>query len=130
MREVKSKTYTIFKNILRMAYLSDISASQTVDLVIDFIAELGIKLRKPEHKLAAIHYITTDLTNFSADTIASLALGLIYIKPDNTATQDFYIFKPNSDEYEHLKSDHELKNKYPRLHGGHKRKLRINDFQL
>ena len=127
MEIIPSRTYEIFRNIIRMAHISEISAPQTVHLLKDFLRAQGIKAR-PNHQLVGINYITTDLADFSPHVTMPLALGLVYIKPDNTDTQDFYVFKFDSEEHECLNSDFELKKKYPKLHGGHKRKFSVTDF--
>ena len=127
MNNTLSKTYTVYRSIINMAHISEVSAPQTVYLLKDFLIEQRIKIR-PKHKLVAINYITTDLTNFSSNIITPLALGMVYVKPDNTITQDFYIFKNNTEEFEYLNTDEKLKEKYPKLYGGHKNKFNIRDF--
>ena len=124
----KKNLHKIFLNIIRLAYIGEFSANDMIELIKTFLIDCRIKVRTPSQKLAAINFLTTDLSNFSEAETSPLALGLVYIKPDNTATQDFYVFRLNSNNYEYFKSDKKLRKHYPKLYGGHKKKFNITDF--
>lgn len=117
--------YKEWKKITDSMYGGLISEDQATDDIIELLRVNGIKTRPNDHILLAKSYFVYDKDKYSDPVVEKpLGLGLVYMKPDNTKTQDIFIVSSDG-ELDRFYSEHEMIKKYPAMDDVHKNNLPI-----
>lgn len=115
--------YDKWKKITDSMYSGLISDTQATDDIVKLLNTNGTKTRPNSHILLAKSYFVYDKDKYSNPEVEKpLGLGLVYLKPDNTKTQDIFIVSP-SGELNRFYSEREMIKKYPAMKSVHKNKL-------
>ena|SRR3989344_4437782 len=116
--------YENWKGITDQMYAGKLSEDDATYQLIVLLAANGTNTRGADHTLLAKSYWVYDKEDWATKTEKPLGLGLVYMKPDKTKTQDIFIALP-SGEIEKYYTDYEMLEKYPSMAGVHKKNLPI-----
>lgn len=117
--------YKEWKKITDSMYGGLISDTQATDDIVKLLNANGIKTRPSDHVLLAKSFFVYNKDKYSSPEVEKpLGLGLVYLKPDKTKTQDIFIVSPTG-ELDRFYSEYEMVKKYPAMKGVHKNNLPI-----
>ncbi|MCX6763773.1 MAG: hypothetical protein NTZ97_03530 [Candidatus Moranbacteria bacterium] len=120
-----SNVYKEWKKITDLMYGGLLSDTQATEAIITLLYNNGIKKRSDGHVLLAKSYFVYDKDKYSDPQVEKpLGLGLVYLKPDKTKTQDIFIVSPAS-KLDRFYSEKEMIKKYPAMEGVHKNNLPV-----
>jgi hypothetical protein len=116
--------YQKWRGVTDKIYSGELTAEKGATALIELLVENGIKLRANNNQLIAISFFVYDKDDYRNNPEKPLGLGAVYLKPDQTKTQDIFIVLP-SGKIEKYYSQKKLKKKYPWLKNVHKRELPV-----
>ncbi|MBI1833459.1 MAG: hypothetical protein HYR90_01410 [Candidatus Andersenbacteria bacterium] len=120
----QSEIYMKCRSVLNGMYSSELDPKQGAVQLIELLSENGRRLRRNDHRLIRINFLHSDKSDYLNNSSVPLAVGFVYMKPDNTPTQDIYLVHPDG-FIDYCRNDRELAQKYPDLVGMHKKELSI-----
>ncbi len=118
----KKGSYLKFKKGTDGIYSGEVSSAQAPAIFEEVLAECGVRLRTPDHKLLGFSFFVYDKGLFAGSNDKPLGLGVIYLKPNSVKTQDIFFFHP-TDEIEKFYGEEKMVKKYPWMKGVHKEKI-------
>lgn len=117
-----SSIYKKWKNITDKMYEGILSENVATDELIELLRQEEI-IPRPNHILIAKSYFVYDKDNYSdPNKEKPLGLGLVYIKPNKTKTQDIFIVSPDN-KLDRFYKESEMIKRYPAMKGVHKDNL-------
>lgn len=106
-------------------YAGSITDTQAAESIVEILRNNEIYTRSNDHTLLAKSYFVYDKDKYSDSEVEKpLGLGLVYLKPDGTKTQDIFMISPTG-ELDKFYSEEEMIKKYPAMKGVHKNDLPI-----
>src|SRR3989344_1124417 len=88
---------TMYKNwraVTDKIYSGELTAEKGAKAVIELLVENSISLRANNHKLLGVSFFIYDKDDYRANPEKPIGLGIVYMKPDQTKTQDIFMVQP------------------------------------
>ena len=117
----ESIIYLKWKKIMAKMVANKIDSTKAMVLLINNLKDNNISLM-PNHDVHAVSFLFGVKKTFNQIN-APVGMGLLYLKPDNTYTQDIFIADPNKQKIQKFYSDKRLNKKYPQWKNAHKKEL-------